>query len=291
MIFEQRVTVSGRTLKRVKCEQCKCDYAYHLTRRGVAHARPNEGAMVLGGALFGIIGHLAAGALFAPDDEDRARAHEMATKGLHNSLDRECEPVACPDCGWYQAAMVNEARRRRHRWMIWIGSIVVALAVCGLFFVISANFGQRYGDGPDPNTLWKLGAVAAAGLVILALRWALIRRHDPNELWPRRAVPYPNEPTARRLSELTPAARAAKGVVTSTGSRSSPRGRSAASPTDDAEDVDWFIKRGGQQAGPFTWTQLREMARIGRLYGEDLVYAAEFAEWEPASSIPGLMGV
>src|SRR5438046_8799274 len=100
MVFDEKVTVSGHTVKRVTCEQCKCDYAYELARQRVAHARPNEGAMVVGRVLFGVVGHFAAGALFPPDDADRARAHETATKGLHKALSSNCEPVACPQCGW-----------------------------------------------------------------------------------------------------------------------------------------------------------------------------------------------
>src|SRR4051812_43734842 len=95
--------VTGSVVRRVTCEKCSCTYAYELTRAGSGHARS---PYLLDNA----------GAQF--------RAQTRANKALRRALERDVDPVECPDCGWYQAEMEQEARRRTLR------PIVTVAIVC-----------------------------------------------------------------------------------------------------------------------------------------------------------------
>lgn len=52
----------------------------------------------------------------------------------------------------------------------------------------------------------------------------------------------------------------------------------------------YYLKRNGEEYGPFTSKQLREMARIGQLAPTDLVWKKGFKDWKPAAKARGLFG-
>jgi hypothetical protein len=52
-----------------------------------------------------------------------------------------------------------------------------------------------------------------------------------------------------------------------------------------SEQAEWFYGRGGQQFGPMTEQHLRELARTGQLRGDDLVWRAGMASWQPAANV------
>lgn len=56
--------------------------------------------------------------------------------------------------------------------------------------------------------------------------------------------------------------------------------------------VGWYVlKQGaaaGQQAGPYTWAQLFDLARSGAVQPDDLVWNANTPDWLQAAQIPGL---
>lgn len=51
---------------------------------------------------------------------------------------------------------------------------------------------------------------------------------------------------------------------------------------------EWHLGREGQQSGPFTSQQLKEMAASGQLQPDDLVWKEGLSEWTPAHHIRGL---
>lgn len=51
---------------------------------------------------------------------------------------------------------------------------------------------------------------------------------------------------------------------------------------------EWFYARGGQQNGPVTFDQLKELARGGGLVTKDLVWTSSMKDWQPASEVDGL---
>lgn len=53
---------------------------------------------------------------------------------------------------------------------------------------------------------------------------------------------------------------------------------------------EWFYARGGQQNGPVTFEQLKELARGGSLDAKDLVWNSSMKDWQPAEQIEGLLG-
>jgi len=54
---------------------------------------------------------------------------------------------------------------------------------------------------------------------------------------------------------------------------------------------EWYVHRQGQQSGPLTWEQLRQLAQAGRLQADDQVWSAAMADWTPAREIHGLSDV
>jgi hypothetical protein len=52
---------------------------------------------------------------------------------------------------------------------------------------------------------------------------------------------------------------------------------------------EWFYARGGQQSGPVTFDQLKELARGGGLdAAKDLVWTSSMKDWQPAGQVEGL---
>jgi ribosomal protein S27E len=92
-------TVVGQELREVKCENCHGQYVYFVrvqaTGSGFSPMFLNEGGA-----------HARAGG------EARMKVQRQL-RGLHL-------PVPCPDCGWYQAHMVQILRYRRLRRWMWI---------------------------------------------------------------------------------------------------------------------------------------------------------------------------
>jgi hypothetical protein len=52
----------------------------------------------------------------------------------------------------------------------------------------------------------------------------------------------------------------------------------------------WYYSQGGQQAGPVTLDQIRQMAGAGQITPQDLVWREGMAQWQPLASIPELAG-
>src|SRR4051794_26124698 len=97
---------TGSVVRHVECEKCNCFYAYELVRRGTGRATSpymlnNAGA--------------------------QRRADRRAAADLRKQLRTGVDPAACPDCGWYQATMVREMRRRRLRPLIKIAVVTGVL--------------------------------------------------------------------------------------------------------------------------------------------------------------------
>src|SRR5947209_6494393 len=53
---------------------------------------------------------------------------------------------------------------------------------------------------------------------------------------------------------------------------------------------DWFYAKDGQQAGPVSALQLRQLAAAGQLGSSDLVWKQGMPKWVPASEVKGLLG-
>ena len=52
---------------------------------------------------------------------------------------------------------------------------------------------------------------------------------------------------------------------------------------------DWYLYKNEVQQGPYSWTQLYQEARSGRILPDDLVWNQNLQNWIPASQVPGLI--
>jgi hypothetical protein len=155
--FTQEVEVRGT--KTVLCEGCGTHYAYLMSR--VAAGRDC--------APYGLGERRAAQA-----------AHDKATAAARQELERGCEPVPCPECGLYQSSMVEEARRRRMRWMSVIGRRLLFLMLgpifVGLIVAVSGNIPPAIITG-----YWVVvGPLGGLGVALWMSQRMLSRRYDPN---------------------------------------------------------------------------------------------------------------
>src|SRR5258706_5719452 len=91
---------TGAIIKHCACEKCGAAYQYQMVRRG-------QGA--------------ASAPYYINTSGAEKRAQQRANRNLAKLLEKGIDPVACPDCGWFQAAMVREMRQRKHRWLLWPG--------------------------------------------------------------------------------------------------------------------------------------------------------------------------
>ena len=142
---------------------------------------------------------------------DRARRH--ATRVAQRRLDRGAEPVACPDCGWFQPDMVREVRRRASRRLetVAIGLPVLAGVVLAFMVLLETDGFQRSfshlmaNDGP---VVWDLLIfMLATPALCFGVQAALRFRIDPNRT--PSAGRFADGPIAIRIAAGTPSAAAA----------------------------------------------------------------------------------
>jgi len=159
--IDYTATASGAVIKFVKCEECGGGYAYHMARRIKASQ-------------------------FSPIALDNRGAAEgsrrAATQRLRAALANSCDPVPCPHCGWYQAAMVLRLRRIRFKWVTQL-SILLFLAPLFLVLGLALIFVEHH-LVPEEDFGPLAAAIAGTcwGLIPLLLggRYLLNRRYDPN---------------------------------------------------------------------------------------------------------------
>jgi hypothetical protein len=100
----------------VLCEQCGRPYGYALTRSvGVQTTR----------------------AVWESVEAARKTAFRQARRSLDRILDRECDPVPCPECGWLQKKMLTAARREHFGALPWSATFAFILAGIVLFLLLA----------------------------------------------------------------------------------------------------------------------------------------------------------
>jgi hypothetical protein len=155
-------TEKGSAVKAVVCENCNYYYAYRLSREAVGDS---TGFLV-------------------PDYET---AQQRASDKLRELLERGCDPVPCPECGWYQQNMVTRARQLKYRPLLIIGVVLIIIVMVLSFPVIICTFNE----GPKGPTLrsgigyfvllliWEVALATSAGC--LAARFLLPCFFNPNK--------------------------------------------------------------------------------------------------------------
>ena len=146
--------------KEVRCEKCQAEYVYWMRRSATGHG------MSL---------------LFADNEGARDRAASRAEASVRRKLERGCDVVPCPACGWIQAHMLPKARRAHRAWMR-MASLV--LFILGALVFLPIAVGQSIPPSASPPVV--LGLFAAMGLccgaavVLLVAKFILSWRYDPN---------------------------------------------------------------------------------------------------------------
>ncbi len=154
-------TKQGAVLKLVRCENCACEYGYYMGRQ-------TQGS---GTSL-----------LFLDNRGANKRAVRQAKKRLKRALETDCDPVPCPECGWYQTPMIPVLRRAYHRWMFVLGALGIVAAVIGLVSTLVYLFNAA--NPPEPQTFLQLWLIAVGigvmGMLLIAVRKVLSFFNDPN---------------------------------------------------------------------------------------------------------------
>jgi hypothetical protein len=182
--------LTGSVVRHARCEKCSCEYGYEMVRRATGSGHSpyclnNSGA------------------------QDRANA--QASRALRRALEKGADPVACPECGWYQADMVRDMRRRRGRRAArWGVGLLLVGAVLGTF--VGIWYANAIRPWEAQTWVWVGGVVGgfvAAGAGCLLLKMAMIAGFDPNRDYPLRPAPYPGAPTPFIAKDIAAAAAAA----------------------------------------------------------------------------------
>lgn len=154
--------ISGKSQKSVCCEKCGSNYAYHMVRRGFDRSSSAYG-----------IGNASA----------KAAAERGARGKLAKRLAQDSDPVACPDCGWVQAHMVADLRRRSHAWLKTVAWVVLALGLASVALgILAASEAFRHAFPPEQSQTIALLLAATFGVWGAAMlgRSLLARTIDPS---------------------------------------------------------------------------------------------------------------
>jgi hypothetical protein len=156
---EYTCTVSGGVFKVVECENCKQKYVYHMVRQAQGQGK----------------------SMYLVDNEGAgSRARQEAQATLAAQLERDCDPIPCVKCGWYQASMVAKLRGEHSPWLFWLG---VGLLFCTVLVAVVAWLAYAAMGAPDEIAVAALGGILgfwALGMAAFVVRSKLAQRFDPN---------------------------------------------------------------------------------------------------------------
>ena len=174
-------------IRDVRCEKCGCAYHYELIRRG-------EG--------------LASAIYWIASESARRRAAGRAQALLDEYLAKGIDPVACPDCGWFQAAMVREFQGRHYVWLAMAGTVIRWMAGA-ILIILAADLVSDLMLRPGKTTsvgFWVAVVIFAVWFMVgVAVPWKICpmlrRRIDLNANFPEMPRPIPGMPRAFRPGE------------------------------------------------------------------------------------------
>jgi hypothetical protein len=147
----------------VRCEQCRSLYGYALTR-----SVPVKASRII----------------WESAVEARKEAFKRAERMLKRKLDREHDPVPCPECGWLQKRMLDPARREHFPLLprsakvafILAGVMVACYAVATL---VEEKLGVQWPQG-DEALILSLLLMLACGVVTVLVHRVRAFWFDPN---------------------------------------------------------------------------------------------------------------
>jgi hypothetical protein len=163
LVETKKVTTKGAVLKLVQCEGCGEEYVYKLERTATGAAT---------------------GLRFVDEAGKHAQASAHAETLLNIKLQRAVDVVPCPACGRIQQHMIPLARRRRWRWMLSLG-LVLLVPACVVGFVGALVNVAVENQGGTPVWPWPVFVAALAlplalGSGLIIARSIAVGRYDPN---------------------------------------------------------------------------------------------------------------
>jgi len=120
-------TVQGEILRAVRCEHCSHEYGYCMTRTVLADS-------------FDVFSMAALRAGLRNPLSAKRATQETAEEQLREQLAKECDPVPCPSCGWYQADMVAHLQKHYHRWLSSLGKWLLVGLVPWAAIIVLLSF-------------------------------------------------------------------------------------------------------------------------------------------------------
>ena len=140
----------GSIIKFLRCEQCGKAYAYEMLR--------------------------------GADGEN----FRLANMRLRSKLERSCDPVPCPDCGWYQQQMVHRLREKHLAWLQFLAQALVPISIGVLVVFMSIAVDLSGNPGDRLSYIWYVlpllgfAVMLAAAAAMFILRKVLCDEYDPN---------------------------------------------------------------------------------------------------------------
>jgi hypothetical protein len=134
----------------------------------------------------------AADAARGDESEAADAAAAWASYRLTRGLETGVEVVPCPDCGWVQAEMAGETKRRAGRPWTWTSAWLLGAAGLILLFAYAPGVAMTDWElRPDVARVVQTSAMAcaAAGVLAWVIRTVARARANPNAgfpEWPRR---------------------------------------------------------------------------------------------------------
>jgi hypothetical protein len=98
---------------------------------------------------------------------------------LRRELERDCDPVPCPSCGWYQTQMVTYLRHQRYGRFFRAALIFLPLSLVIFVADVVSNL-RRRGSWPPIDELVFYASLVAVAPATLLLLFFLVRNFDPN---------------------------------------------------------------------------------------------------------------
>jgi hypothetical protein len=161
IFFEHSSTAQGSTYVCVRCEQCAHNYAYLMKRKIQINS-------------YGPIG---------------LGMNPSAAEELNHALSKSCDPAPCPECGWYQAEMVERWKRLRYRWMGKTAQALIPLSILSVVVVMNC-----FNLKEDNDIALKCAGIVAGSMLLLSPTLLILRR-----ILKKNANPN-YEPASRRIA-------------------------------------------------------------------------------------------
>jgi hypothetical protein len=144
------VVAKGSAEKHVTCEHCGQAFSYLLTRKAALDTIPLPSLT--------------------------RQAGEISQQRCADALAKGVEAVSCPSCGWVQAHMVVELRRRVASWLRTLGIyLAVACGGMALFAIALGVFLDEINDFDATGMALASAGACAVSLLTLPIRCLLGR--------------------------------------------------------------------------------------------------------------------